>query len=133
MVRRCDDGTGGKTGQAMVQANTNKFSPRNIGIDSVPFEVLENGDLSVRDKSGQATLEKWHPYFWPTLKKEPERESPRSIGGNCFKLGYRYGHTAMIAMEGGPTDPSDDFVMPDRCKDDPEMARGVGAGTSSAR
>ena len=59
-------------------------------------------------------------------------ENSKTAGLRCFEIGYRYGHTATRAMKGKKTDPAWDFAVPERCRADPEIDKGIEAGTRSA-
>ncbi|TLD44021.1 MAG: hypothetical protein FAZ92_03730 [Accumulibacter sp.] len=134
-VIRCDDGSGGKTGQLLAQVSTNKFLPRG-NAHGAHYVILPNGDLSVRDGDGEIDVEPKHQGFWPTARttvaQSPKAEHSKTTGLKCQEIGYRYGFTATSSMKGKKTDPAWDFAVPGRCQNDPETTKGIQAGTRAA-
>lgn len=66
------------------------------------------------------------------MAKPPKDEDLKTSGLKCYEVGYRYGHTATSSMNGKKFNPSWDFVIPDRCKNDPDTSKGIQAGTRAA-
>lgn len=50
---------------------------------------------------------------------------------SCYELGYRFGKCAAKSMKGIICDPENDFVMPPRCRNKPEIDEGMTAGLKS--
>ena len=98
--------------------------------------ILKNGDLSVRDKDGEISVEEKQTGLWPakTNRGIPAvvSEDKKTAGLECYVIGYRYGYTGTRAMKGRSTNPAWDFATPDRCKSETETQRGVKAGTQAA-
>ncbi len=134
-VIRCDDGSGGKTGQLLTQVAANKFMPR-ANTHGDHYVILPNGDLSVRDRDGEIDVEPKYggpvPAARSNITQPPKVESAKTARLKCQEIGYRYGFTATSSMKGKKTDPAWDFTLPERCKNDPETAKGIQAGTRAA-
>ena len=134
-VVRCSDGSGGNTGQIISQVSSTKFmsSKRSHGDHYV---ILANGNLSVRDRDGEIEVEPKHVGLWPGTQSKVTRsakaEDAKTLGLNCYDVGYRYGHTATRSMKGKKVDPSWDFATPERCRQNPETDKGIQAGTRAA-
>ncbi len=58
-VIRCDDGSGGKTGQLLTQVSSTKFLPQ-ANAHGDHYVILPSGDLSVRDRDGEIDVEPKH-------------------------------------------------------------------------
>ncbi len=134
-VVRCSDGSGGNDGRQLTRVSPNKFLSR-TSTSGDHYVILKNGDLSIRDKDGEVGVEKKQSGLWPvkTDKNIPAGagEDKKTVGLECYVVGYRYGYTGTRAMKGRSTDPAWDFATPDRCKSDSETQRGVKAGTQAA-
>jgi hypothetical protein len=50
---------------------------------------------------------------------------------NCYDLGFKYGRCATLTMKEKKCDPSDDIVIPERCREMEETRRGIHDGTKS--
>lgn len=134
-VVRCSDGSGGKTGQVIAVASPKKFlSPTSTTGDY--YLILQNGDLSVRDKDGEIEVEPKHSDLWPsTTSKAPPQsnsEDAKTLGLGCYEVGYRYGYTSTSSMKGKRINLSWNFATPERCRNDSDMQRGILAGTRAA-
>jgi hypothetical protein len=134
-VTRCSDGSGGNDGRQLAQVTPNKFQSR-TSTSGDHYVILKSGELSVRDKSGEVGLEARHASLWP-VKAGTERslaagEGKKTVGLECYVVGYRFGYTGTRAMKGRSTDSAWDFATPERCKADPETQRGIRAGTHAA-
>jgi hypothetical protein len=138
-VGRCSDGSGGKTGQEITQVSAKKFlSPTSTTGDY--YVILENGDLSIRDKDGENTIEPKHVGVFPTAQSKPvpqsKIENSKTVGLTCYDIGYRSGNSAASSMKGKHIDPASDFAVPERCKIgseiNPDAVRGISAGTRAA-
>ena len=134
-VVRCSDGSGGNDGRQLTRVSANKFLSR-TSTSGDHYVILKNGDLSIRDKDGEVGIEAKHLGLWPTkLSKEPlvvASEDRKTLGLECYVVGYRFGYTGTRSMKGRSTDPAWDFATPSRCKADPETQRGIKAGTQAA-
>lgn len=62
MVIRCDDGSGGKTGQEISQVSANKFRLRTNSTGD-HYVILADGNLSIRDYAGEIAVEPKHVGF----------------------------------------------------------------------
>jgi hypothetical protein len=134
-VMRCSDGSGGDTGRLLTQSSPTKFLSRTSTAGD-HYVILKNGNLSIRDKDGEIGIEPKHVDLWPKAASKPPKsqqtEDPKTAGLACFDIGYRYGHTATAAMKGKRVNPSWDFAVPDRCKNELATKNGIRAGTSAA-
>ena len=130
MVFRCSDGSGGKTGVLVNRVSPSKFVSTTRPSDY--YVITSNGQLSVRDRDGEVELEPKHIELRPNASGKPTptliAEGGRTKGLSCYNVGYRYGHTATSSMKGKLSDPSWDFAIPSRCKNDAETERGIQAG-----
>jgi hypothetical protein len=134
-VGRCSDGSGGNSGRLLTQTSPTKFLSR-TSTSGDYYVILKNGDLSLHDKDGEIDVEPKHPGLWPNAQsKQPkaqQAEDAKTLRLTCFDVGYRYGHTATAAMKGNRVNPSWDFAIPDRCKNEPATRNGIHAGTRAA-
>ncbi len=134
-VTRCSDGSGGKTGDLLSQASHTKFLARGSTYGD-HYVILANGDLSVRDRTGEIDVEPKSASLWPGAKAKvataPKAEDVKTVGLPCYDVGYRYGHTATSGLHGKQVNPAWNFVTPDRCKNEDETQRGILAGTRAA-
>lgn len=135
-VVRCKDGSGGKDGTQVSRANPSTFRPILSSSSGDHYVIQNNGDLAVRDKDGLIDTLPKHGNLWPGAQEtkihEPNVEGDLTKGLSCYDVGYRYGHTATSSMKGRPVNPSWDFAVPDRCKNDSAMQIGIKAGTRTA-
>lgn len=60
-------------------------------------------------------------------------EDPKTIGLDCRTVGFRYGYTGMLALQGKKIDPAWDFETPARCRNNPETQIGIQAGSAAAK
>ena len=134
-VVRCSDGSGGNDGRQVTRVTANKFLSR-TSTSGDHYVLLKNGDLSVRDKDGEVGIEAKHLGLWPVKPgKEPSvaaNEDKKTLGLECYVVGYRFGYAGTRAMKGRSTDPAWDFATPARCRSDSETQRGIKAGTQAA-
>ena len=132
-VIRCIDGSGGKDGQALNRVSSNKFSSQSSSFGDY-YVILENGNLSIRDRKGEIGVELKHADLWPKKKtvKETQSEDSKSIKLNCYEVGYRYGYVGTNAANRKKTNPDWDFPVPNRCRNDAQTSEGIQAGTRAA-
>jgi rRNA maturation protein Nop10 len=57
--------------------------------------------------------------------------SQQRAPANCYDLGFKYGRCATLTMKEKKCDPSDDIVIPERCRGMEETTRGIRDGTKS--
>ena len=134
-VVRCSDGSGGEDGRQVTRVNASKFVSR-TSTSGDHYVILQNGDLSVRDKQGEVGVEPKQAGLWPAKPgKEPlvaTAEDRKTLGLECYVIGYRYGYVGTRSMKGRSVDPAWDFATPARCNADPQTQRGIKAGTQAA-
>lgn len=134
-VLRCSDGSGGKEGQVLKKVSAKKSLPRSSTAGD-HYVILDNGDLSVRDKQGEIGVEPRHAGLWPgtpsTKKIASKAEDSKTENLSCYNVGYRYGYTGTSSYKGKKVNSAWDFATPDRCKNDPQTIKGIQAGTHSA-
>lgn len=136
-VLRCSDGSGGNDGVLLTRAGASKFlSTANAGDYYV---ILQSGDLSVRDRQGEVDVLPKHAGLQNTAASVTHATLPaapiedrKTVGLDCFTVGYRFGFTGTRAAHGKSTNPAWDFATPARCKSDGQVALGIKAGTKAA-
>lgn len=135
-VLRCKDGSGGKEGTQISKANSSTFRPIPSRRSGDHYVIQNNGDLAVRDKDGLIDTMPKHSNLWLGAQAPKARglvvESSLTKGLSCYDVGYRYGHTATSSMKNRPVNPSWDFAVPNRCRNDSSTQSGVTAGTRAA-
>lgn len=135
-VLRCKDGSGGKEGAQVSRANSSTFRPIPSRSSGDHYVIQNNGDLAVRDKDGLIDTLPKHSSLWPNAQepkvRKPIVEGNLTKGLSCYDVGYRYGHTATSSMKGQAFNPSWDFAVPERCKNDSATQSGITAGTRAA-
>ncbi|MFK7966813.1 MAG: hypothetical protein AB8C46_22865 [Burkholderiaceae bacterium] len=120
-VIRCADGSGGKRGKKLRVRGKNIFyKPESASGDH--YVILDNGDLSVRDRDGEIQTERESLTVWPDVENNPNwtaiDDLRKTAGLSCFVIGYRYGFAATLAMKGSKVDSEWDFAIPKRCNPD---------------
>ncbi len=94
--------------------------------------ILKSAYVTDRNMSPDALGESAYAACQRPMKASPSSETYKTAGLPCNVVGYRYGYTATRAMRGSTTEPSWDFVVPARCKEDPKLEKGIRAGTEAS-
>ena len=97
-------------------------------ISKILNAAYVTGDGVPPDELGQAAYDACKG----VKKAAPAPESSKTAALDCYDVGYRYAHTATNPMNGKPTNPAWDFVVPARCKANSKLNEGIQAGTSAA-
>ena len=65
LVLRCDDGSGGNTGNELVGVNATKFRPKASSRNGDYYIVSATGELQIYDKQGLIDVLPKHSALWP--------------------------------------------------------------------
>jgi len=111
----------GSKGNLKVKKSGNKF----IHSGENAYYIISNsGSLKCYDQEGLV--------FEARSVDQPRAvERDTSGGQSCYSLGVKYGRCATLSLKGKACNPSDDIVIPPRCRGNADTQRGIETGTRS--
>jgi hypothetical protein len=94
------------------------------GSPTGDYCLINNGTLKGYDNSG--------PTFEASQINKPKKALSDSTAGlPCYEIGVMFGRCATLSMKGKPCYPSDDIVVPERCRGKADTNKGIIDGTKS--
>ncbi|WP_157698685.1 hypothetical protein [Geobacter sp. DSM 9736] len=102
-----------------------KVGSKYIQYGSQDYYVIDrDGTLKCYDKQGLV-------FEARSVNLPKVTEQNTSGGQSCYQLGVKYGRCATLSMKGKACNPSDDIVIPTRCRGNADTQRGIEAGARS--